>query len=198
MSSALVESSKRLGGIYEKILNSDLINKKILTTESIKVFQEYLNEAQPKSQDEFMTRKVIQFLYRKNNNSFSRYLQHAKLVNLILWTDERCIIRHFHLRRVLYIEWDGKSYKCDVHRNMHKAQQKSTNGRVYDSKSYFHSNSEFPQLSQPPTKPKEHKGKSYATILKRPKPEPEPKTETETKSESEPEPEPETETKSEQ
>ncbi len=187
MSSALVESSKRLGDVYEKILKSDLIDKKILTTESIKVFQDYLNEAQPKSQDEFMTRKVIQFLYRKNNNSFSRYLQHAKLVNLILWTDERCIIKHFYLRRVLYIEWADNLYKCNVHRNMHKAQQKPTNGRIYDSNSYFHSNVEFPQLSLPPTKPKEHKGKSYATILKRPEPE--------TKSEPEPEPEPEPETK---
>lgn len=166
---SLVNSSKRLGVIYEKILQSDLIKKKILTPNTIKTFQNYLNEAQPKTNDEHTARKIIHFLYRKNNNSFSRYLHHAKLPNLILWTDERCIVKHFYLRRVLYIEWDGKSYKCDIHRGMNKLSQSKAN-RSRDNNSYYHSNTNFPNLTQNANKQpklKNQEGDSYATILKK-------------------------------
>ncbi len=103
---------------YMDIRNSDLIVNKTLTDDTIASFQETLNNAQPQSDEEAMSRSLIQYLYRKNPVNFCRFLERSRLNHLILWTEAKCIVSHFNLRGVVYVKWDEDHYECSLHRNM--------------------------------------------------------------------------------
>lgn len=103
---------------YKAIRNSDLILSKTLDEKNIEEFQTHLNSSQPKSDEENMTRSFIQYLYRKNPTNFCRFLVRSRLSHLILWTEAKCIVRHFGLRGVVYVKWNDHEYECSLHRNV--------------------------------------------------------------------------------
>lgn len=104
---------------YKRIRNSKLILNKSLDTDNIAEFQTYLNDAQPESPEDYQMRALIQYLYRKNPNNFCRFLVRSRLSHLILWTEAKCIVRHFGLRGVVYVKWnDDGAYECSLHRNV--------------------------------------------------------------------------------
>jgi hypothetical protein len=91
----------------------------VLDDDAIAEFQKNLNDAQPSGELETQTRSLIQYLYRKNPNNFCRFLVRSRLSHLILWTEAKCIVRHFGLRGVVYVKWnDDNSYECSLHRNI--------------------------------------------------------------------------------
>jgi hypothetical protein len=104
---------------YKRIRNSKLILNKSLDIDNIVEFQTYLNDAQPVSAEDSQTRSLIQYLYRKNPNNFCRFLVRSRLSHLILWTEAKCIVRHFGLRGVVYVKWnDDGVYECSMHKNV--------------------------------------------------------------------------------
>lgn len=103
---------------YKRIRNSNLILNKTLNEKNIAEFQQYLNESQPINDDESQTRSLIQHLYRKNPNNFCRFLVRSRLSHLILWTEAKCIVRHFGLRGIVYVKWNDNEYECSLHRNV--------------------------------------------------------------------------------
>lgn len=107
---------------YKAIRNSNLILNKSLTDTNISELQKHLNASQPKSEEESMTRSLIQYLYRKNPTNFCKYLVRSRLSHLILWTEAKCIVRHFGLRGVVYIKWNDQEYECSRHRNVNNNQ----------------------------------------------------------------------------
>jgi len=102
---------------YKAIRNSDLISKKQLDEGTIKELQKSLNESQPKSENEQMSRSFVQYLYRKNPTNFCRFLMRSRLSHLILWTEAKCIVRHFGLQGVVYVRWNDDAYECSMHKN---------------------------------------------------------------------------------
>jgi hypothetical protein len=104
---------------YNALRCSDLILNKSLSPESIQEFQKLLNAAQPDSHDDNdnMMRAFVQFLYRKNPTNFCGFLIRSRLSPLILWTEAKCIVRHFGLRGALYIKWGETRYECSLHRS---------------------------------------------------------------------------------
>jgi hypothetical protein len=102
---------------YTAIRNSPLLQTKTLTDETIMGFQQSLNAAQPQSDEEAMSRSLIQYLYRKNPVNFCRFLERSRLNHLILWTEAKCIVSHFNLRGVVYVKWNDDHYECSLHRN---------------------------------------------------------------------------------
>jgi len=103
---------------YKAIRNSDLILSKTLDEKNIEEFQTHLNSSQPQSDEENMTRSLIQYLYRKNPTNFCRFLVRSRLSHLILWTEAKCIVQHFGLRGVVYVKWNDQEYECSLHRNV--------------------------------------------------------------------------------
>jgi len=103
---------------YKAIRNSDLILSKTLDEKNIEELQTHLNSSQPQSDDENMTRSLIQYLYRKNPTNFCRFLVRSRLSHLILWTEAKCIVQHFGLRGVVYVKWNDQEYECSLHRNV--------------------------------------------------------------------------------
>jgi hypothetical protein len=102
---------------YKEIRDSELIRNKVLSDKNIEGFQLSLNNSQPVSEEESKTRSLIQYLYRKNPTNFCRFLVRSKLNHLILWTEAKCIVRHFGLRGIVYVKWNDNSYECSLHRH---------------------------------------------------------------------------------
>lgn len=102
---------------YKEIRDSELIRNKILTDKNITEFQLSLNKSQPSSEEESKTRSLIQYMYRKNPTNFCRFLVRSKLSHLILWTEAKCIVRHFGLIGIVYVKWNDNMYECSLHKN---------------------------------------------------------------------------------
>ena len=51
---------------YKEIRDSELVRNCVLTDETIASFQNSLNKAQPRSEDEAKMRSAVQFFYRRN------------------------------------------------------------------------------------------------------------------------------------
>lgn len=104
---------------FNTITSCPLLSENILTEETIREFEYLLNQAQPKNANEESVRSVIQYMYWKNPINFCRFLLRSKLSHLILWTDAKCIIRHFQLRGLVYVKWNEEtnSYNCALYRN---------------------------------------------------------------------------------
>jgi hypothetical protein len=103
---------------YKEIRESSLIANKTVTETNIVEFQQSLNNAQPSNENDYKSRSLIQYLYRKNPSNFYQFLVKSKLIHLILWTESKCIIRHFGLNGVVYVKWnhDNNEYECVVHK----------------------------------------------------------------------------------
>ena len=102
---------------YKEIRDSELIRNKVLSDKNIEEFQHSLNNSQPISEEESKTRSLIQYLYRKNPTNFCRFLVRSKLNHLILWTEAKCIMRHFGLRGIVCVKWNDNLYECSLHRH---------------------------------------------------------------------------------
>ena len=105
---------------YKKIKNSDLILNKVLSEENIIDFQNNLNNAQPENDDELKMQVLIQYLYRANPINFIRFLTRSRLSHLILWTESKCIVKHFGIYGIVYIKWNENQYECQMHKYAHK------------------------------------------------------------------------------
>ena len=102
---------------YKAIRNSELILNKKLSEETIAELQKNLNASQPQTDNDHMTRSLLQYLYRKNPTNFCRFLMMSRLSHLILWTEAKCIVRHFGLQGVVYVRWNDNEYECSMHKN---------------------------------------------------------------------------------
>jgi len=109
--------TQRVYDVYAEICNSDLILNKSINEKNIIEFQLLLNKSQPADGD-LNNRLLIQYLYRKNPTNFCRFLIRSKLSHLILWTESKCIVRHFGLGGVVYIKWNDNKYECSLHNNV--------------------------------------------------------------------------------
>ena len=103
---------------YKEIRNSDLILNNTLNETNIANFQSSLNKAQPNTEEESKSRSLIQYLYRKNPTNFCRFLVRSRLSHLILWTEAKCIVRHFGLRGIVYVKWNDSEYECSAHKSV--------------------------------------------------------------------------------
>jgi hypothetical protein len=117
---------QQLFDTYLAIKNSNLICNKTLNESNIAEFQNKLNTSQPRTDAEFMTQSIIQYMYRKNPTNFCRFLVRSKLSHLILWTESKCIIGHFGLHGIVYVKWNDSSYECSLHRNIMNGISSST------------------------------------------------------------------------
>jgi hypothetical protein len=113
---------QRLFDLYKNIKNSELILNKVLSKEGVNDFQTELNNTQPKleNENEMQMHALIQYMYRKNPINFTRFLTKSGLSHLILWTESKCIIKHFGLHGIVYIKWHDNTYTCDLHNYAHK------------------------------------------------------------------------------
>lgn len=103
---------------YKEMLGNALIVNKSLDEKNIVEFQQSLNKSQPRNDEESKSRSLIQYLYRKNPTTFYRFLVRSRLSHLILWTETKCIVRHFGLRGIVYVKWNDNEYICSLHKNV--------------------------------------------------------------------------------
>jgi hypothetical protein len=96
----------RLDNIFKKITESRLVSKKETDINSIKFFNNKLNETLPQTKEEQETKKIIRRLYFANNQQF-RLLIKGKMDYLILLTSIPEIVNYFDIGYLVYIKLDS-------------------------------------------------------------------------------------------
>ena len=143
---------KYLYNNYAELKKCSLIKDNILSTESIQSFQELLNKSQPNCENDMFLKSLISYLYRRDSNSFRKYLYSSKLPHLILWTETKFIVKHFKLQGVVYIKNIGGIFQCSKHnradKNLkeRKVMYEKNNSKVERTTSFDISEKEFPTL----------------------------------------------------
>jgi hypothetical protein len=118
MRSIIVSFPDNVLNAYKVIKNSTLITNNLLTDESIKEFQDTLNQAQPINDIDKTMFETFRLLYR-STIEFDRFIVKNKIKHLILWTESKSIVRHFNLYGLVYVKWntDTNMYNCSLHKN---------------------------------------------------------------------------------
>jgi hypothetical protein len=129
-----VTPPNRILDSYKNIRKGALFTSKSLSDEAIGEFQRYLNEAQSNNASELQAQSLIQYLYRRNPNNFCRFLTRSRLSHLILWTEAKCIVRHFGLRGMVYVKWHDQGYVCSLHKQHSKSHGFNVNQRHLTTK----------------------------------------------------------------
>lgn len=120
---------------YIKLYKCNLIKDKILNDRNIDEFQKILNNSIPQNENDNRLRLFIRYLYLKNPNSFYKFLIHSKMTHLILWTDVRCILKHFGIQHILYIKYTDK-FECYYNKYVEK----------YRGDDYLYNNTDYKDI----------------------------------------------------
>ena len=107
----------RLLTIYRSIMSGSIVKGKVVDDEGLLSLKSLIMEAQAQGDDERTIQKTVQFLYRQNTSSFYKFLIKNKLAFLVLWTESKCMVRHFGLQGLVYIRWNDDEYVYDVFLN---------------------------------------------------------------------------------
>lgn len=95
---------------YHQLVRSNLVLKKDVSIENIKYFEMLLNRSIPSKEDKEI-RAVYYFnkeKYHSNKNGFIKDISiiSPMYISLILWTDNKQILKHFDLIGDIYLRWD--------------------------------------------------------------------------------------------
>lgn len=103
---------------YHQLTRSNLVLKKDVSIENIKYFETLLNRSIPPIADKEI-RAVYYFnkeKYHSNKNGFIKDISiiNPMYISLILWTDNKQILKHFDLIGDIYLQWDKNTEKYIV------------------------------------------------------------------------------------
>lgn len=103
---------------YHQLVRSNLVLKKDVSIENIKYFEMLLNRSIPSKEDKEI-RAVYYFnkeKYHSNKNGFIKDISiiSPMYISLILWTDNKQILKHFDLIGDIYLRWDKQLEKYIV------------------------------------------------------------------------------------
>ena len=71
-----------------------------------------LNDCLPYDQHE-QNQHTQEFLhFYKDSEGYYQHLMNSKLRFLVLWTDYKYITKHFRVRNIIHIRWNGTNYEC--------------------------------------------------------------------------------------
>jgi hypothetical protein len=105
---------KRLQNAYFQLRKSRVIKKQEYDNDAIEHFEKLLNSCLPISDYESHLYYFIKDMYYDNKVKFIEYINESNLQPLILYTDNKNIIKHFNLQYKLYINWDKTENKYIV------------------------------------------------------------------------------------
>lgn len=109
----------RLLNNHRAITSARVVQTKVVDDETISELRTLLNDAQAQTEEERTIQKTIQFLYRQNAPAFYKFLVKNKMAYAALWTESKCIVRHFGLQGLVYIRWNHETQQYDIY--PHKA-----------------------------------------------------------------------------
>lgn len=94
---------KNLGSSQEEIANN------------LSKFEQLINSALPQNETEQFQHSQEYFHYVKDPYGYRTHLNNSHLRFLILWTDNRNILRHFGVHKLIHMRWhpDVKKYTCE-------------------------------------------------------------------------------------
>ena|SRR5271168_2720457 len=98
----------RLKQAYKNIDSSRVVTKKETDTDALSYFQQMCNNTLPKSESEAELRETIRNMFYADRTCFYRCV--VKNEYLILLTEARSIVLHFHINNLVYVEWNGSQY----------------------------------------------------------------------------------------
>lgn len=108
---------KSLENNYNKLWNTKLVKDKIVTEESMKEFEDILNEVQPCNFNDPQAHIVYSEFKRvydkiKNDIVWKKYSQ--ILSSRVLLSEGVAIVKHFKIRNLVFLSWNPKEKKYNV------------------------------------------------------------------------------------
>jgi hypothetical protein len=87
-------------------------------TENLAEFERLVNSALPRNDAEWLQHSQEYLHYVKDPAGYCTHLNKSHLRFLILWTDNRTILRHFGVGRIIHMRWhpDVRKYTCEQYR----------------------------------------------------------------------------------
>lgn len=105
----------RLQVVYDKMVNSRVVNKRETDDEALNHFQQLCNETLPKNIYEVEFRNAIKNMYYTNRTSFDACVTSTPYLRLI--TEARSIVLHFGIDMIIYIKWIESQNQYEVLKN---------------------------------------------------------------------------------
>lgn len=148
MRSIIVSFPDNVLNTYKVIKNSTLINNLELNDETIKEFQDTLNQAQPITDIDKTMFETFRLLYR-STIEFDRFIGKNKIKHLILWTESKSIVRHFNLYGLVYVKWntDTNMYNCSLHKNAQETLERIKFNKINNIKYNQYNNTPNPMYN---------------------------------------------------
>ena len=74
-----------------------------------------LNNSMPQNAEE-QTQRIQEFIhFHKDSEGYYQHLLESKLRFLVLWTDYKYITKHFRIRNIIHVRWNGTKYECQLY-----------------------------------------------------------------------------------
>lgn len=119
---------------YNLLKRSRVSVKKENDEDALLYFQNILNDAQPKTPEDFILHRFVNGMYNENKHRFLSFIKNTNFECLVLWTESRSIVNYLGLRGVVYTKWTGKETMYSVT----KFQSTNRDENVADPTSYKH------------------------------------------------------------
>jgi hypothetical protein len=127
---------KRFYDIYCKISQCPIVVNNNITIESLKEFQDLINESQPEINniEENAFRSLTKSIYFMNPIGFIKYISVSRnrVGYLVMWTESKHIIRYFGLQGRVHLSWNKETQKYIASKHV----QQTTDLNLDNSDSY--------------------------------------------------------------
>lgn len=101
--------SQRLRGVYERILETKLASHHDLEGDSLRLFQEILNEAVPRDEAEKEAKNILREIYSEMRSLFREIVK--KKPHLVLVTDPLFLVNTLELKKIVFVKWEQDHYE---------------------------------------------------------------------------------------
>lgn len=129
----------RIYDLYRKLRETELVRTKKVTTQSMEVFCNLLNECSPGTPEETACRAFVRCMYYYNRVGFLKYigLSRNRVSALVLYTESKNIATFLGLRGVVHIRWndDTSMYTVEAYipRDLRRTISEEQAGEILES-----------------------------------------------------------------
>jgi len=116
--------TSRIKKCYNELETNKIITNKIINAETMKHFEDCINETLPTNDAESEFNKTIKALYYHNPAGFEMC---AKLSQyLFLLVDAKTIVTYFNINELIFIKWVDNRYLVEINRSCVEPYKKNT------------------------------------------------------------------------
>lgn len=104
---------QRLNENYKKVQQLlHTIDHGVDINDIAQTLQDILNDSLPLDKIEEIQRSQEFWHFKRDPEGYYDHILKIKARFLVLWTDYKCLSKHFKIRKLIHIRWTGTRYEC--------------------------------------------------------------------------------------